>query len=195
MLMLNLQSRSQPLAFVRVLLSILLALSFLLAAFPSQAQAATTTCVAYYTVQKGDTTTKIAKTFGLRWRQIAVANDMEYPYVLKAGMRLCIPPKDFSTEPTVPAAAVLKAQAVNNRLTVTVSNTSARRAFYVRVRDASSIVGGWTKLGSIKVPKNTTVVRSYSLPANVSKATHLQVCLKEATTDQLVCTIVLRTYR
>lgn len=192
--MLNLQSRSQPLAFVRVLLSALLALSFILAAFPSQAQAATTTCVAYYTVQKGDTTSKIAKTFNLRWRQIAVANKMEDPYKLTPGMRLCIPPKDFSTEPTISAPAVLKAQAVNNRLTITASNTSARRAFYVRVRDASVSTGGWYKIGSFKVPKNSVVTRSYSLPSKLSSATHLQVCLKEASTDQVVCAVVLRTY-
>lgn len=193
--MLNLQSRSQPLAFVRVFLSVLLALSFILAAFPSQAQAATTTCVAYYTVQKGDTTSKIAKTFNLRWRQIAVANKLDDPYKLTPGMRLCIPPEDFSTEPVTSAPAVLRAQAVNNRLTVTASNTSTRRAFYVRVRDVSTTVGGWVKLGSFKVPKNSVVSRSYSLPSNLSGATHLQVCLKEATNDQVVCTTVLRTYR
>jgi LysM repeat protein len=193
--MLKLHHPRQPLAFMQVFLSILLALSFVLAAFPSRVEAATTTCVAYYIVQKGDTTSKIAKTFGLRWRQIAVANDMDDPYKLTPGMRLCIPPEDFSTEPVKAAVAVLKATAVNNRLTITASNTSARRAFYVRVRDISSSTGGWYKLGSFKVPKNSTVIRSYSLPSKLSGAIYLQVCLKEATNDDLVCTTVLRTYR
>lgn len=193
--MTTLQSPRQPLATVRVILSIVLALSFFLAAFPSQAEAATTTCVAYYTVQKGDTTTKIAKTFGLRWRQIAVANNMEDPYKLTPGMRLCIPPKDFSTEPVKTAVAVIKAEIVNNRLTVTVSSTSARRSFYLRVRDASTSVGGWTKLGSFKVPKNTVVIRSYTLPSKLAGAAYLQVCIKEATTDDRICTTVLRGYR
>lgn len=185
---------TRPLRLPQVLLSLLLALAVALAVFPARASAATVTCTAYYTIQKDDTTSKIAKTFNLKWKQIAVANKMTYPYKLTPGKVLCIPPKDFSVDPSTSPGAVLKVTTVNNRLTVTVSNTTARRSYYVRVREVSNSVGGWYKLGSLRVPKNTVVIHNYNLPSKLSGAIYLEVCLKDATTDERICRTVLRSY-
>ena len=68
------------------------------AAFPalpaSPAPAATPVTVpSTYTVQPGDTLARIARRFGLYWRDIAGANGISWPYTIDPGQVLTLPPR------------------------------------------------------------------------------------------------------
>jgi hypothetical protein len=173
--------------------SILLLLAMLAAALaalvPQPAQAAT--CVRYHWIQSGDTTMYIAKTYGLKWKQIAVANKMVYPFVLKPGVRLCIPaanaPAEYPTAPNVKFTASIN----NDRLTLDISGLSAKTVFVVKVRRAELGVGGWYKLGKLPVPKDAAVTTRFALPKALEGTTYLSVCLKNSSTDELLCKTVI----
>lgn len=167
-------------------LCLAMTLALVAAAIPRPALAAT--CVAYYVVRKGDTTARIAHTFDLKWKQIAVANDLDQPYELEVGQRLCIPPEDSRTEPgVVTSKTKMAVSATSTRVAITLSGLSTKSVFYVKVRDASVDVRGWYKIGTFKIGKNAERTYSYAVPKELASATFLTVCLKNATTDELIC--------
>jgi LysM repeat protein len=57
---------------------------------------AKTPCDSYYKVKEGDSSSKIAHTFDLKWKEIALANNIKDPSKLKVGLVLCIPPKAYT---------------------------------------------------------------------------------------------------
>jgi len=175
-------------SLTKTVLSILLALAVVMVSIPKPAHAAQT-CVAWYTVREGDTTPRIAHTFGLRWRKIAQANDLEYPYRLK-----CIPPEDF-TPAKKKTKETVSVSVVNNLISVSASGFAKKAAFYVKVRDITSTVGGWHKIGQLKVKRKTAKTGYYILPKELRGSIYLQVCLKNATTDEKICRTVLHIYK
>ncbi len=181
--------KSHKTIILNILLSLALALTWAFAALPQPALAVT--CARYHTVKAGDTTASIAHTYKLKWREIAQANNLTYPYNLKVGQRLCIP--TTSAISTAAAAADrLKMGVRSVGSTVTITVTSAEKsAFYVRVRDAGVGVGGWFKLGILRAKKNTQTTLSFSLPRELRDKLYLQVCLKNGTTDELACRTVI----
>lgn len=168
---------------MRWALSLALALAILAAALPAPVQAAA--CQTYYTIKEGDTTASIAHTFKLKWGDIADANDMEYPYKLKVGKRLCIPPAPSETTNADSLKMTVTAQ--GNNITITVGGLSAKAAFYVRVRDGQAVQGGWTKLGIFRAKKNTTRTQTFTLPKSLRDKLYIQICLKNGSTDELAC--------
>lgn len=56
--------------------------------------------MAVYTVQNGDSLSKIGARYGVSWQSIAQANGIRSPYVIKPGQRLTIP--GSKTTPTSP---------------------------------------------------------------------------------------------
>jgi LysM repeat protein len=184
--------------------AILIALALIAGTLPLSASAATK-CVAYYTVQEGDTTPKISKTFGLKWREIAKANDLELAWKPVPGTNLCIPAEGsatsgtsgsgISTTTSVPSDsnASFSAQAAGNKITITGAGFKNKQVFNVKVRDAGQNSGGWVKVGLFKIPKNTTKTQSYVLPDALRDDLYLQICLKNASTDELICRKVLHT--
>jgi hypothetical protein len=173
--------------FTHLAISALLVAAIFAAALPQPARAAT--CARYYTVKEGDTTPKIAHTFDLKWGVIAKANKLNYPYKLKAGQVLCIP-GEASTESTGESISY-KVVARGSTVTVTVTNPPNKRAYYVRVRDVSAGAGDWFKIGKFKVKKNETNTAVFSIPKELRTKLYLQVCLKNATTDELTCRTAL----
>lgn len=163
-----------------------LLLSMLAAVLPQPAEAAVV-CASYYTVRSGDTTVSIAQHFGMKWRKIAEANKLTYPYNLKVGQKLCIPDVNASTSESGKVSVVVRGMNV----TVTASKFSARSAFNVKVRAGTAAVGGWYKLGVIKVNKNDTRTMVFTLPSALKTTSPLTVCLKESTTDELICRTVV----
>ena len=162
----------------------------LAAALPRQARAVAT-CVRYHYVKKGDTTPKISHTYGLKWKQIAVANNLSEPYKLTIGQKLCIPPANFSTEPTATTEKTkLIITGLGNRIKVTASGFSQTSVFYIKVRPSSVFVRGWYKIGQLKVSKNKEASEIYRLPDELLEDLILTVCLKNATTDELLCRTV-----
>lgn len=186
---------------IRMLISALLALAVLAASVPQPAAAAT--CATYYTVQEGDTTVKIAKSHGVKWREIAIANKIKYPYDdFEVGQQLCIPPKSTSSsnsssssntnENTNTVKAQVSVSISGNRLVITVSKLVKKSVFYVKVREASVGVGGWEKVGTLKAPKTDAKTISLTLPDEFRNDTYLNVCLKDMTTDELICRSAVR---
>jgi len=188
--------------FVKTGFALLLALALVSASFPANVLAATK-CIAYYTVQEGDTTPKISKTFGLKWREIANANDLELAWKPVPGTYLCIPAESstaggtsgsgLSATTSVPSDsnASFSAQVIGNKITITGAGFKNKQVFNLKVRDADQNTGGWVKLGLFKIPKKTTKIQSYPLPSALRDNLYLDICLKNASTDELICRTVL----
>ena len=163
-------------------LTAMLALAMLAAAFPQTAQAAT--CSAYYTVKSGDTTNMIAHTYGLTWKQIAMANNIKSPYKLKVGQTLCIPAQG-GTAAVQPGK--MTAIANGNGLRVNMSNFDRRYIWIVKVKDTRTPLGTDYKVGQMVVPGKTTVSGFFNLPQALRKTPFLTVCVKNSTTDEKIC--------
>jgi len=173
---------------LRHTLAILVVLSMLLGAFPKPALAAS--CESYYTVKSGDTKTSIAHKFGIDWSDIADANDMDNTDKPVVGDRLCIPFKDDKdlANPNVK----LKVGITHTALTITITGLSDKRSvFIVRVRDARVGIGGYYKLGRLKAKKSSTNKATFSIPKELNKTLYLQVCVKNSTTDEMICRTVI----
>lgn len=177
-------------------ISIFAAIALLMAFLPQPAQAAT--CVAYYVVKEGDTTPYIAHTFGLKWGEIADANDLEAGDKLVVGTRLCIPPTDSGTSPATgggtstylpetDSKARFSVTISGNKMFLNLSKFSINHVYLVKVRDAQVGVGGWEKLEKIKIKKTTTYNLVINVPKDLRDTLFLSVCLKDQTSDELVC--------
>lgn len=185
--------RRSRLAILTVIFT--LCLGLVMASFPQPALAAT--CVSYYTVQAGDTTQKIAKNHGLKWSQIAIANGLKQPYRLEVDQSLCIPPQDSPAERSQAGTTAVTKQTkltvllTNDLLEVTLGGLSRKGVYTVKVRDSDVSVGGWYKLANLKIDRKETVTAVYRLPREVSDAPWISVCLKNGTTDELICQTVV----
>ena len=176
----------------RLSMIFIIVLSLFLAAIPQPAQAAT--CRTYHYVRSGDTTVSIAKTYGLKWREIADANNLDYPYDLDVGDRLCIPFKDEDKDEddADDTEFRLSIVATHNAINVTVSGLNVKKAsFKIRARNSTTGVGGWVTLGTFKAKKKDTKKMVYTIPAELRSSLYIQVCLKNQTTDELTCKTVI----
>lgn len=170
-------------------------IALIAAALPKTAHAASK-CVAYYTVKEGDTTPYIAHTFGMKWGDIALANNLTYPWKLKPGQRLCIPSEDnVKVLKEKPSKGSINAYNRGNFVVVSASSFPKKSAFYVKVRDITQSAGKWYKLGSLKAPKKSTVTKLFALPKELRSSIWLQICTKEATTNKSTCQTVIRLYK
>ncbi len=158
-------------------------LSVFTAALPHPALAKTS-CDSYYKVREGDTSSSIAHTFGLKWKDIALANNIKDPSKLKVGQILCIPPKPYTTE-------TVFVTVIGRKVQITASGFSTKSLFYVKVRDGYGGLGDWYKIGGLKIEKNKKVTETYLLPKELSKAKFITVGLKNATTDELITRTVV----
>lgn len=173
---------------ISIAISVLLVIAVLAATLPGQAMAAS--CQAYYTVQRGDKTGTIARHFGVKWIEIAAANDLEKPYKLTEGEQLCIPFKY-----SVSLKNNIAVYNVNNLIKVSASDFQENGKYYVKVRDITSGPGKWYKIGNMKVGKNKTVTGKYLLPKELKGSIYFQVCLKNATSNEVICQNARHIYR
>jgi LysM repeat protein len=191
--------------YMKLTFALLIALAIVAGSLPRSARAAAK-CTAYYTVQEGDTTPRISQTFGLKWREIADANDLERAWKPVPGTYLCIPAEEsttsgssgsgLSTTSTVPSdnRASYSAEVAGRKVAISGSNFTKKQVFFVKVRDADQNVGGWLKVGTFRIPKSTTKTQTYQLPDALRDKLYIDVCLKNASTDELICRTVLHTY-
>lgn len=166
----------------------MLVLAVAAAALPQTAKAAS--CKTYHTVQKGEKTGTIARKYGVKWIEIAAANDLERPTKLVVGDQLCIPFK-FS----VSLKNTLAVSNVNNLIKITASDFKEDGKYYVRVRDITSGVGKWYKIGMFKVLRNKTLSGKYLLPKQLKSSIYFEVCLKNGTTNEVICQNVRHYFR
>jgi LysM repeat protein len=169
-------------------MAVLIAVSVLTAAFPRPAQAAT--CAERYTVREGDTKSSISRRFDMDWDDIADASDIDPSDRIRPGQRLCIPEVDDDERPN--ASVRLRASATHRLLTLNISGLTQKKAVFItRVRDPRVGVGGFTKLGNVKVKKGDTATKSFTIPSELLNALYLQVCIKNASTDEMRCQTVI----
>ena len=180
-------------------LSIVVTIALLMAFLPQPAQAAT--CVAYYVVQEGDTTPYIAQTYGLKWGVIAEANDLDPGDKLVVGTRLCIPSGADSSPatgggtstflPETDKNAKIAVTISGNKIFLNLSKFSINHTYLVKVRDAQIGIGGWEKLEKVKIKKTTTYNLVMNVPKDLRDTLYLNVCLKDMTSDELICRTAL----
>lgn len=60
-------------------------------AFVATSQQQAAAFLPYITVAKGDNLTKIARKFGVGWKELASVNGLESPYTIRVGQKLRIP--------------------------------------------------------------------------------------------------------
>jgi LysM repeat protein len=173
---------------LRLGLSVLLVLVVAAAALPQTAKAAS--CKVYHTVQKGDKTGTIARMYGVKWIEIAAANDLERPTKLVIGDQLCIPFKH-----SVSLKNSIVVTNVNNLIKIKASDFKENGKYYVRVRDITSGAGKWYKIGTFKALRNKTVWGKYLLPKELKSSIYFEVCLKNATNNEVVCKNVRHFFR
>ena len=171
---------------VHIVLALSLVLGLALAAAIQPASAAVT-CVAYHTVKKNDTTVSISKTYDVKWREILAANKLGDDYELEVGDRLCIPDNGSKDDPSFS----LRARVAAGNVTVTIPKLSANTGFVVKVRDGLATIGGFTKIGRVKGLKASSASASFSLPKALRSKMYIQVCLKNQTSDELLCKTVV----
>lgn len=174
--------------------SLVLALALMATLLPQPAQAAVT-CRTYHLVRESDTTPFIAHTYGLKWHEIAQANDMKPADKLTVGQSLCIPTAEeeesagrkLTVRPSTDKNAGIQLSVSGNRIILTLSNFSKEHMYRVKVRDVSLAAGGWSKLAVITIEKNKTRTFRYKVPEDLEDVSILNVCLKDMVTDELTC--------
>ena len=167
-----------------MVMSVLVIAALMAVALPRPALAAV--CEEYYTVKEGDSIGQVAKKYETTINKIAKANDMERPYTLETGEKLCIPKvPEKSSDYTWSAA--YKGD------TVTITGEKFKKTypfiFKARVDDTSP----WYKLGRVGSDKQGEIdSKKFTLPKALKGETFLTICLKDGVNDYLDCKRVIR---
>jgi hypothetical protein len=167
-----------------VMLSFLLIFALLAATAPTQALAATQ-CVSYHTFRAGERTGAIAHSYGLSWTEIAKANNLGIGERPSRGDRLCIPAAKTSTSGSSNFNLTATGSGNVFRLGSTGSKSSA--VWIVKARENG---GSWYRLGRWRVGKGENTTMSFGVPNDLRGKSPLQVCFKNATTDEAICRTV-----
>lgn len=184
---------------VSKMLAVLLALALLAASLPPEPAAARSTaaatCVKNYTVVSGDTLSKIALTFDVAQQDLITANDLKSPYTIFVGQTLCIPGTATTTATTTSTSSSDKSPKLvvtiaNNHIEVTAVNFPKKNIYYVKAGEKDFIYGKWIKLGRIKARKDGTLYGLFLEPKGLRNSVVVEVCLKNAVTDEATCTRV-----
>jgi LysM repeat protein len=176
---------------------LVLVLAIILAALPQSSMAATAlgatnaTCKTTYTVKSGDYLTKIANANDVDWRDLADANDLKSPYVVYVGQKLCIPSgsSSGSSGTTSSTSTTAKIAVTKSKDTITISSSKlpTNNTYFVRVDNANNKKLEWYRVGVLKTGKQASVKESFKLPDSLKNATSLNVCLKNISSDAVVC--------
>ena len=182
---------------IQVWVALLLALSLLATAFPTLALAAPAgadedDCKRPYEVKRLDTLNKIARYYGVNVASIADENDMDRPFTIYVGMRLCIPRKNIKNAPKV-ASKYASAYSVyfvagrdgNDILIYTYNYPKTT----VLVKGENGGKSGWklVSIGEINIGNvgNRKTLR-FRLPTEL-RVKKLIICLKDTQTGYLQC--------
>ena len=163
--------------------STLLVLTFLAAALPKLVLAAApaASCEETYTVRGRESLYRIARDHSVSVYRLARANNLEFPYPITAGQELCIPEEVVFASTNAKWSAVFS----NNKVLITGSSFKKQYSFIVRVRENDTTA--FYKLGKFKSDREGDVLASFAVPRDLQKMPAINVCLKDAVTDGLVC--------
>lgn len=167
------------------------AILLLFSSAPTSA-AAQSRCQDTYTVQYGDYLIKIAAEYeGINFLDIARANDLEAPYTLTFGQKLCIPKKTASAPTGAPTTSITSSNFTlrkqGSKLRVSVEDLQRTETYFVKVDDAGKNGLEWFKVGLLTTDRNREGKGTYSLPDKLAGASALTVCLKNVVTDDVIC--------
>jgi hypothetical protein len=165
--------------------SALLAVGLLAGAFPNSALAADADCQKTITVGAGQSIYRISREEGVSVNRIANANNLEAPYKLIAGQKLCIPKtpepsSNFKWTPTYDGTQV----------TVDGTNFKKQYAFFVKARENDT--SKFIKLGKAVSGKDGTMDFKKKVPASLMDLPKITVCLKDGHTNYLTCKLVYK---
>lgn len=154
--------------------------------------AAQSRCQDTYTVQYGDYLVKIAAEYeGITFLDIARANDLEAPYTLTFGQKLCIPEKTVSGSTGGTTTSITSSnfslRKQGSKLRVSVEDLQRNEIYFVKVADAGRSSLEWFKVGLLATDGNREGQGTFSLPDKLADATALTVCLKNVVTDDVIC--------
>lgn len=177
-------------------ISILLILSFCLAAFP-QGAALAQKCKFRHKVEPGDTLIGLGLLYQIDWREIAEANDLKEPYVLTVGVKLCIPggtkpdvvtttTEDGVTTTTTrePIGTVI---GLIKKVYVKLEFFPKNTVYYVKVQPESSLVA--YRIGRIRTDNKGFAEDEFHLPWYIHQTTEMLLCIKNVWTDEVGCVI------
>lgn len=185
--------------FVTQVLSVVLVLAFLAASLPQPALAAQVNCAKKYTVVSGDTLSKIAFDNNITVQELATANDLKDPYTLFIGQELCIPGTTTTTTTGTTTTGTTSTTTSNskdpnmalaveaNTLTITTANFPTQSNFYIKAGEGRYKTQSWYKLGRLHTKKTGAVIASYKLPKQLRNVRYLNVCVKNAISDAVLC--------
>lgn len=183
-------------------LGLVLAMALILASAPQPALAASITeaadadCKETYTVKSGDYLIKIADDYDVDWRDLAEANDLEAPYIVFLGMKLCIPAKSGSGSGSGSSGgstsgssgkASFTAVKNDNSLVISTSSFPTKSYYFVKVDDARNQRLEWHKIGTLRTGNETAVKESFRLPEELRNSNSFLVCLKNIYSDAQIC--------
>ncbi len=154
--------------------------------------AAQSRCQDTYTVQYGDYLIKIAAEYeGVNFLDIARENDLEAPYTLTFGQKLCIPKKTASGSSGGTTTSITSSnfslRKQGSKLRLSVEDLQRNEIYFVKVDDARKSGLEWFKVGLLTTDRNREGEGTYSLPDKLASATALTVCLKNVVTDDVIC--------
>ena len=185
----------RPSYLVTRVISVLIVLALFAGALPQPAYAATpaaatATCAQNYTVVAGDTLSKVADTYNTTVAALAAANNLTSPYTLYVGQVLCIPGSSTSGSSgstTTSTKPTIKLEVGATRITVTVTNFTTKRMYYVKIAPDRPNPNDWNSIGRMKVGKTGTATKSFRIPKNLIPSKYLIVCLKNNVNDAVFC--------
>jgi hypothetical protein len=75
----------------------------------------------------------------------------------------------------------------NNKILVEITNATKKTIYYIKVAPDRGSGLNWTKLGRLRVRKETTISKTYRLPAGYRNVKYITVCFKNAVSDAVAC--------
>ncbi len=179
-----------------IITSLLLALALLAGVVPQVVMAApapsvSATCAKYHTVVSGDTLSSISVTYDISIAELAAANNLTEPYTLTVGQSICIPGTAASTTTTTDTKSTKREFTIErqgNYLVINAANFPKKSSYVVKLKKGRmSLPMPWVKIGVLRTRKNTDVIQSFRLPKNFFDTPVIQVCLKNSTSDAVMC--------
>ncbi len=174
--------------------SLLLVLALLTASLPVVALAAPSaaTCARNYTVQSGDTLSKISVTYDVSIAELATANNLKEPYTLYIGQQLCIPGSTTTTTTTSSSSSSSSSEKLtitleNDKIVVKVSGLTKNSAFVIKGMKYDRGDTSWIKFGNLKTDKKGNGSVTLKLPKHLREGSYLVFCVKNLLNDKVEC--------
>jgi len=167
---------------------------------PVSAAPAQQSCGAQHTVKAGETLSSIGETYKVSWVEIATANNLTDPYTVTIDQVLCIPGAASapSTTPSTGSEAAssgkksgptLSLSGYWNYLQITVTNFPKETNYYVKAAPAAGWLKEWNQLGKVRTDRKGAVTIAYRLPKSLLDTQSIEVCLKDALSDEVACNV------